>query len=664
MKIASVLRPSMMLSFVIVLPMLSIPAFAEEGSVPEYPTRVFWGDTHVHTDLSNDAFAMGNRLTPEEAYRFAKGDKVRATGGMEFQLRRPLDFLLVADHAENLGVLRRLVAGDDSVPDTETSRHWKEVLTGMPALRDILNAETIEEYIKGDRALGAAKAAHNNDYGLSEEFHRTVWDEVISVAEKQNDPGNFTAFIGYEWSGRYETAMIHRNVLFADGAERTSQVLPFSAYDSHNPEDLWAYFDDYEERTGGNVFSIPHNSNLSRGGTFALSTFLDEPLTEAYAKVRARWEPMFEVTQIKGDSEAHPLLSPDDAFADFETWPPEDYSRMVAEYMKKSHDDSKKSEAGPKGAKSGAQKSPRADSGAGKKSNKTTADAIQEKKSSYARSALKMGLDIEANLGTNPFKFGMIGSSDSHTALASVDEDLFLGKSGSGEPNPYRSTASWYFSASGYAAVWATENTRTSLFAALERKETYATTGPRMAVRFFGGWDYEPTDIDGTKLAQAGYEKGVPMGGDLANAPDGKSPSFLIWAMKDPESANLDRIQVIKGWRDQSGQLHERIYNVALSDGREVDSNGNAEPVGNTVNVANASYTNDIGDVELAAVWHDPDFSEDDPAFYYLRVLQIPTPRWTAYDAERYALKDLPERLPMVIQDRAYTSPIWYTPEG
>lgn len=662
MTIARVSRPNKMLSLAVVLPMLSIPAFGEEGSALEYPTRVYWGDTHVHTDLSGDAFAMGNRLTSENAYRFAKGEKVRATGGMEFQLRRRLDFLLVADHAENLGVLRRVVAGDDSIPDTETSRHWREVLTGMPALRDILNAETFEEYIKGDRAFGAAKAAHNADYGLSEEFHRSVWDEVIAVAEKHNDPGTFTAFIGYEWSGRYESAMIHRNVLFADGVERTSQVLPFSRFDSDDPEDLWAYLDDYEERTGGNAISIPHNSNLSRGGTFALNTFLNQPLTEAYAKNRARWEPMFEVTQIKGDSEAHPLLSPDDAFANFETWPPEDYSRMVAEYMQKRHGDSKESKAGPKSAKSGAKKSTRADSGAGKESDTTSPELIEEKKSSYARSALKMGLDIEANLGANPFKFGMIGSSDAHTALASVDEDLFLGKSGAGEPNRYRSTASWYFSASGYAAVWATANTRASIFAALERKETYATTGPRMAVRFFGGWEFEPTDVDGPELAQVGYKKGVPMGGDLARAPGGKAPRFLVWAMKDPEGANLDRVQIIKGWRDPSGELHEKIYNVALSDEREVDADGNAVPVGNTVNIAEASYTNDIGDVELAAVWHDPDFSEDDPAFYYLRVLEIPTPRWTAYDAKNYELKDLPEQIPMVIQERAYSSPIWYTP--
>jgi len=653
----------MKLSFVLALSISSIPAFAEEGSAPEYPRRVFWGDTHVHTDLSGDAFSMGGtRLTSEDAYRFAKGERVRATGGMEVQLRRPLDFLLVADHAENLGVLPRLVAGDDSIPDTETSRHWKQVLTGLPALRDLLNAETLEEFKEGGQAFVTAKAAHGADYGLSEKFQRSVWEGVIAIAEKHNDPGTFTAFIGYEWSGRYESAMIHRNVLFADGSDLTSKVIPFSNFDSHDPEDLWAYLDDYEERTGGNVISIPHNSNLSRGGMFALSTFLDKPMTEAYARNRARWEPMIEVTQIKGDSEAHPLLSPDDAFADFETWPPKNWSLVTAQYTDKAKADGKKSKTDIGGKAAAKQVKPKV-SGKGIESKKPPTDPIQEKQSSYARSALKMGLVIEANLGANPFKFGMIGSTDSHTALATADEDLFWGKFGANEPNRYRSTDSWYYSASGYAAVWATENTRASLFAALERKETYATTGPRMSVRFFGGWDFETKDVDESKLAQVGYEKGVPMGDDLASAPDGKAPRFLIWAMKDPEGANLDRVQVVKGWRDDGGELHEKIYNVALSDDRKVDQHGKAEPVGNTVDVADASYRNSIGDVELSTVWQDPDFESNFHAFYYVRVLEIPTPRWTTFDAKRFALGTLPDGIPTAVQERAYTSPIWYTPE-
>jgi len=624
--------------------------FAQGESSPGYPTQVFWGDTHVHTQLSGDAFAMGTRLTSEDAYRFAKGEKVRATGGLEVQLRRPLDFLLVADHAENLGVLPRLVAGDDSIPESEVSQRWRKVLTELPLIRDMLNAETFEEFKRGDLATGKAKAAHGVDYGLSESFQRSVWEEVIAVAEKHNDPGTFTAFIGYEWSAR-DDAMIHRNVLFADGSDLTSKVIPFSNFDSHNVEDLWAYLDDYEERFGGDVLSIPHNGNLSRGGMFALSTFLDEPLTDAYVKNRARWEPIYEVTQIKGDGEAHPLLSPDDAFADFETWPPKNWSLVVGNYTPK----------GKKGAKN-SKPAKGVDSDKNGKNEKTSTEIIQEKRSSYARSALKMGLDLEAKLGTNPFKFGMIGSTDSHTALATADEDLFWGKMSSNEPSRYRSADQWFYSSSGYAAVWANENTRASLFEALERKETYATTGPRMAVRFFGGWDYESTDVDSSKLAQVGYEKGVPMGGDLAHAPDDKAPRFLIWAIKDPEGGNLDRIQVIKGWRNQSGKLHEKIYNVALSDGRKVDQHGKADPVGNTVDVADASYRNSIGDVELATIWQDPDFDSNDHAFYYVRVLEIPTPRWTTYDAKLFALGALPEEIPTAVQERAYTSPIWYTP--
>jgi hypothetical protein len=593
----------------IMLALSATAGFAEEP--PAYPSQVFWGDTHVHTDLSQDAFIMGTRLTPEDAYRFAKGDPVRATGGGEVQLRRPLDFLMVADHAENLGLMPMLAARDDALPKSDAKQQWEKIITELPILRDVLNADTIGEFQRGFAAMVAARPAGSADYQIGDDLRRSVWEDVIAVAEKHNSPGTFTTFIGYEWTSEWRQTkpkMIHRNVLFADGADLTSQVLPFSRFDSNDVEDLWNYLQDYEDRIGGNVIAIPHNGNLSGGGMFSLKTFLGEPFTGSYAKNRVRWEPIYEVTQTKGDGETHPLLSPDDAFADFETWPPPAMSLPLSKAAK---------------GKS-----------AGKTKVNTPTKAVPTQQHSYARAALKLGLDQQRKLGSNPFKFGMIGSTDSHTGLAAADEDAFWLK----EPSRYRTTDQWYYSGQGYAAVWATENTRASLFAAMKRKETYATTGPRMVVRFFGGWNFTIEDAKWTGVDQAGYSKGVPMGGDLTNAPNSKSPRFLVLAVKDPDGANLDRIQIIKGWRSNENELHEKVFNVA----RSVDTT--------------------IGGVELSTVWEDPEFDENESAFYYARVLQIPTPRWTAYDAKRFELKNVSDQIPMVIQERAYTSPIWYTP--
>ena len=450
-----------------------------------------------------------------------------------------------------------------------------------------------------------------------------MWDEVCANADRHNDPGVFTAFIGYEWTPATQdpkSPNLHRNIIFEGGADQAGQVLPFSIQDSRNVEDLWAYLKDYEDRVGGQVLAIPHNGNLSAGVMFGPNDYDGQPITTEYAKTRSRWEPIYEVTQYKGDGETHPILSPTDEFAAFERW---DVAGFFGE---------------------------------------RPANWEEQKRREYARSALKIGLDQQVKLGVNPFKFGMIGSTDAHTSLSTADEDNFWGKLAFYEPSPYRLKRSWHFSASGYAAVWATENTRESIFAAMKRKETYATTGPRMTVRFFGGWDYASDDAVRHDLARIGYAKGVPMGGDLTHAPEGKSPSFLIRAVKDPDGANLDRVQVIKGWRDEKGELYEKVYNIALSDGRKEGRSGRVKPVGNTVDVQDASYTNSIGDPELAAVWADPDFNRDELAFYYVRVLEIPTPRWTAYDAKYFGLKDLPEEIPMVVQERAYTSPIWYTP--
>jgi len=646
------------------LSVLPITSSADESYSPyagqSYPNQVYWGDTHVHTAFSLDGYSGGTRVMPEDAYRFAKGETVTADNGQKVRLRRPLDFLMVADHAEGLGGSARLAAGDAILMETEEGRRMAKMLEARDVrVADVLSAESDEAFLRlsntkyallkfgriglsegagkkpGLKAKkkpgsvgkkGQAKLSTSSKKGSApakwgsfgdERFRRSVWEEVGAVAERHNDPGKFTTFIGYEWTANIpgRSPNIHRNIVFADGPDRTGTVLPFSATDSKNVEDLWAYLGDYEAKTGGRALAIPHNGNLSSGAMFALTDLGGKPLTRRYAEIRSRWEPLYEVTQIKGDGETHPVLSPTDEFADYETW-----TGMNSKGWK------------------------------------------DQREAEYARSALKRGLGQKAKQGVNPFKFGMIGSTDSHTSLATADENDFWGKESLIQPSRYRAAVQWMVAASGYAAVWATENTREALFDAMERREVYASTGPRITLRLFGGWDYEPADALRPDLARIGYTKGVPMGGDLANAPEGASPRFLIRAVKDHDGANLDRVQVIKGWRDADGTLHEKIYDVALSDGRQEDAAGRIAPVGSTVDVANASYTNSIGDPELAVVWTDPDFDPEELAFYYLRVIEIPTPRWTAYDAKFYKLKDLPEEIPMVTQERAYSSPVWYTP--
>ncbi|NWG45914.1 MAG: DUF3604 domain-containing protein [Alphaproteobacteria bacterium] len=598
-----------------------------------FPTKVLWGDTHLHSNLSVDANGMGNRaLTPEDAYRFAKGEAVTGHNRTPARLRRPLDFLVVADHDVNLGVMPAIAANDPLIMKTEVGKAWAKLMAERPMpTGDILNAPTAEPRAEAARSTASSGpnpgyfwGAWGEAYVDDVEFRQSVWNQVCDNAERHNDPGNFTAFIGYEYTpptGHARSPNFHRIVIFEDGKDKACDVLPFSYQDSADVEDLWAYLEDYEEKVGGRVLAIPHNGNLSSGMMFRPETFGGEPIGVDYAKTRARWEPLYEMTQIKGDAEAHPILSPTDEFADYETW-------HVAGFF-------------------------------GKKPE----NFAEQKQYEYARPALKVGLDQQAKLGVNPFKFGMIGATDAHTSFASVEEDNFWGKTSLNEPSPYRLATAWHFTSSGYAAVWAEENTREAIFAAMKRKETYATTGPRMTVRFFGGWNYAEEDAFAADLAEAGYSKGVPMGGDLTKAPRGKAPSFLVRAVKDPEGANLDRVQIVKGWRAANGELMERVYDVAVSDGRTIPADGGkVEPVGSTVDVENATYTNTIGDPELAVVWTDPDFDPKELAFYYVRVIEIPKPRWTAYDRKIYHVKEIPEGIPMVTQDRAYTSPIWYTP--
>lgn len=578
----------------------------------DYPKNVYWGDTHLHSRNSADAYSVGNEnLTPADAYRFARGQAMVAHNGMKVQLRRPLDFLVVSDHAEYLGGYYRFNVGDPIVTDTDPGRRW----AGYGPETDLI----VE--------FGASMTDKENYTPLPEASRRLIWQDVAQTADDYNDPGRFTALTGYEWTVAPNGNNLHRVVIYKDSADKTGQTVPFSGQDSLDPEDLWASLAAYEAETGGEVLAIPHNGNISNGAMFSDKTRAGKPITRAYAEMRARWEPLTEVTQVKGDGESHPTLSPDDEFADFENWDEDNIGRSA----------------------------PKED---------------WMLKHEYARGALKLGLGFEATLGVNPFKFGMIGSSDAHTSLAAVAEDNFFGKFPASEPRPERTTntmigklwENWRIVASGYAAVWAHENTRDSLFAAMKRKEVYTTTGSRITVRFFGGWEYRVDALDHPAWLDEAYGKGVPMGGDLTKAPKDKPLVFLVTAAKDPDGANLDRIQIIKGWRDGKGELQEKVYDVALSDGRQVDpKTGKAPAVGTTVDVAEASYTNTIGAATLSAVWTDPDFSRKQRAFYYARVIEIPRPRWTAYDAKYFNL-DLPDEIPMVVQDRAYSSPIWYTP--
>ncbi len=619
---------------------------------PRHPQNVYWGDTHLHTNLSVDAYAFGNRnLGPEEAYRFAKGEEVTTQNGMRVRLRRPLDFLVIADHSGNMGLLSELERGNSGVLLPSRARDWSERFGAA------------YQAIKGDpaKAHGFWQVVSYSGFmggnALTTEARDSIWRKFAYLADAHNEPGRFTALIGYEWTQWYE--WLHRVVIFRDDAKKATRMLPFTEYDSSDPEDLWTYLENYEKRTGGEVLAIPHNSNLTSGTMFALEDARGNALTRSYAETRQRWEPLLEVTQVKGDSETHPLLSPRDSFADFE--------RQSMPLGARSADDKKV--FGYTGF----------DSWHERFRNETTTDWMRHFE--YARSALKLGLEQQAKLGVNPFKFGMIGSSDMHTSLSTTDEDNFWGgPSSASGPHPRRllgpwiphstrparregvGAVGWTMGASGKAAVWAESNTREALFAAMKRRETYATTGPRMSVRFFGGWDFASTDAVQPDLARVGYRKGVPMGGDLANGPAGRAPSFLVRAVKDPEGANLDRLQIVKGWRRKDGSLHEKVYDVALSDGRTPDATGKVRPVGSTVNLTNVSYENSIGAPELAVVWKDPDFDPGELAFYYVRVIEIPTPKWTAYDAKYFGVKNVPPEVPLVQQERAYTSPIWFTP--
>ena len=598
--------------------------WAESG----FPRQVYWGDTHLHTGLSVDAGLFGARLGLEDAYRFARGEQVISSTGQPVKLSRPLDWLVIADHSDGMGMVNDLASGAPVVTRFEQGARWSKGLRagGQTAVDTALDLITTFSQGKVEPELLAT-------YSPGSKIYSSVWNKVVKAAEAYNDPGRFTTLIGFEWTSLVTGNNLHRNVIFRDNGDRAGQVVPYTTQKpigSTDPLDLYKWMTNYEAKTGGTVLALAHNGNLSNGFMFPVDAqYTGRKLDEFYVEQRAKWEPMYEITQIKGDGEAHPLLSPDDAFADYETW---DVGNL---------------------------------------------DLSEAKKPGmlpyeYGREALKNGLLLEARLGTNPYKFGLVGSTDSHTGLSTAEEDNFFGKHSGGEPSsermlhPFTKTKQgeykgWQTVASGLAAVWASGNTREAIFDAMARREVYATTGPRMMVRFFGGWDYTPDDLNSRQPAFRGYEKGVPMGADLPARKGGKAPTFMVYSLRDPIGANLDRIQIVKGWLDANGKTHEKVYDVAWSDKRKPDKDGKLPPVGNTVDIKNANWTNTIGASELGTVWTDPAFDPKERAFYYARVIEIPTPRWIVYDAFRYGVKT-PEDAKTIHQERAYTSPIWYTP--
>jgi hypothetical protein len=593
-----------------------------------FPSRVFWGDTHLHTALSMDAGLFGARLGLEDAYRFARGEEVMASSGQPAKLARPLDWLVIADHSDGMGFITDLAVGKPDVIAFEQGKKWYE---GLQKGGEASAAAALD--LIGTFSQGQVDPEMMAEYSPGGKTYESIWEKVIAAAERYNDPGRFTTLIGFEWTSLVKGNNLHRNVIFRDGADKAGRIVPYTTQapvGSTDPLDLYAWLENYEKSTGGTALALAHNGNLSNGLMFPVDAqYTGKKIDANYVRLRAKWEPMYEITQIKGDGEAHPFLSPDDAFADYETW---DVGNLDLSEAK-------------------------------------TQGMLQYE---YAREALKNGLLLEQRHGTNPYKFGLVGSTDSHTALAAVEEENFFGKATNAEPKPDRMRHPFaenkngvfrgdMLVASGYAAVWAEENTREAIFDAMQRKEVYATTGPRILVRFFGGWDYIPADLNSRQPAFRGYEKGVPMGGDLRPEKGKEAPTFMVYALRDPIGANLDRIQIVKGWLDKDGKTHEQVYDVAWSDGRKPDEQGKLPPVGNTVDMKNANWTNTIGASELGTVWTDPDFEPAQSAFYYARVLEIPTPRWVVYDAFRFGVP-IPEEAETTHQERAYTSPIWYTP--
>lgn len=574
---------------------------------------LLWGDTHLHTKYSGDAYALRNwSVTPDDAYRFAKGEPVaHAFSKARMQLKTPLDFLVVTDHAEYMGVMQLVENNSEALAKTEIGKIlFKNRDDGDLRKSFVLLASSLNND-KPEKGL------------LTKEIRQPIWDIITSAADRHNDPGAFTALIGWEWSSLPQGANLHRIIFTPDNAASAQQYLPFSSLSDNRPEGLWNWLDKMSKTNNARFVAIPHNSNISLGRMFSDVKSDGTPIDAAYAQMRMKWEPVVEMVQVKGTSETHPSLSPEDPFAGFELY------EKVMDFTRK------------------------IEGGSGVRGN-------------YARDSLRRGLEIEQTAGENPYKFGMIGSTDSHTGLATAEEDNFGGKYPlDGIPSnkfDQELTPNAYgvdMNAQGLAAIWADENTRDGVYDAFRRKEVYATSGPRIQLRFFGGWSFSDADARSADLAKVGYQKGIPMGGDLPPAPANKAPSFIIHAAKDPKGANIERIQVVKGWVDASGQSYERVYDVVLSDERVAKGAQITSPIRSTVSVEHATYTNEVGAVQLSAKWTDPDFDASQNAFYYARVLEIKTPRHSVYDA--VAMQRVhPEKYAGEIQERAYSSPIWY----
>jgi hypothetical protein len=590
-----------------------------------YPTRVYWGDQHLHTSYSPDAGMVGARHGPDGAYRFARGEQLRTSTGQVVQLYRPYDWLVVSDHAEYLGLPQGFLEANPDILSTPAGKRWAAALKKG-------GKEAYETFV--EMTADMAKAKPTLPPSAVTKLTRTTWENSIAAADRNNKPGTFTAFSGFEWTQSLTGNNLHRIVVFRDGADKTKQVVPFSEFDSADPMDLWKYMADYEAKTGGRVMAIVHNSNLSCGKMFEPKTWTGNALDKKYAALRARFEPLAEISQSKGDSETTPQLSPTDEFANFERWNKANIFGLVA----------------------------------------TTPEMLPF---NYCRSGLKLGLEQEAKLGVNPFKFGFIGGSDSHTSLSTTRAESYFGVGVVAEPKPDRwkepflrskvspklDTFMWEMAPGGLGGVWAKENTREAIWDAMARREVYCTTGTRPVVRVFAGWDFDAKDLDQPDpvWVKQGYAQGVPMGGDLTKAPKGKSPTFMVKAMCDPDGAYLDRIQIVKGWYDTGGKLHEKVIDVGWSGDRKRDEQGKVPLVGSTVDVKKATWSNSIGAPVLTAFWRDNDFDPSGRAFYYVRVIEIPTPRWTSYDAARFGVA-MPDYVPMTVTNRAYTSPVWYTP--
>ncbi len=587
-----------------------------EAEITANPLKeAYFGNVHIHTSYSFDGYTNKCPTTPADAYRWAQGEAIPGGGGGgDLQIKVPLDFYAVSDHAEWMGMFKQMEDPNSPLSQLEFA---DRVTDEDPAVSFQAFADFLYDFSTGGEL---SKEPLFSD----PEIMSSVWSEIVETADQYYKPGEFTTFPAFEWSSNPNTRNLHRVVLFAN-SENVPE-LAFSSNDSEKPEDLWKWMEE-SRANGATLLAIPHNGNASDGLMFALVDSDGNPLTQEYAQQRMNNEPLYEISQIKGTSETHPDLSPNDEYAGFELW---DYTLAA------------------------------------------TADRPTNREGSYAREALLDGIQLESEGKGNPFKYGFIGDSDGHNSAASIEEDNYTGKfalennpehrligvEGFAEKNKQQVRE---FSSGGVAGVWAESNTREAIFAAMERRETFATSGPRLKVRFFGGYDFARDFMAESDWVKIAYEEGVPMGGQLEPS-QGDAPVFAIHAIKEANGANLDRIQVVKGWVDAAGEKQEKIYNVVFSGDRELDANGEIEEVGNTVDASTATYTNDIGSSELMVLWKDPDFDPEVNAFYYVRVLQIPTPRWSTYDAVTLGIEPV-EGLPVSIQERAWSSPIWYTPE-